>query len=68
MDSHYCNPPQPSIVVEKLTNGADADDPNEIGVPEILPDGIIQWTYVVQNNGNIAFVMTTFRLWIAIRG
>ena len=31
--SHYCNPQQVGIDIEKATNGADADDPDATDVP-----------------------------------
>ena len=53
--SHYCNPAEPSIVIQKRTNGADADDANGDDVPQIAPDATITWTYIVTNTGNLAF-------------
>ncbi|MEM7133966.1 MAG: choice-of-anchor E domain-containing protein [Chloroflexota bacterium] len=53
--SHYCNPPNPNISVEKLTNGVDGDTANEVGVPQITPGSMIQWVYFVHNRGNIPF-------------
>jgi hypothetical protein len=51
-----CDNPEPSIDVEKHTNGQDADLP--IG-PVILVDldgETVQWTYYVTNNGNIPLI------------
>jgi|GEM_PF-2528123 len=53
--SHFCNPPAPGIVIEKSTNGADADDPNGADVPQVAPGDPITWTYVVTNTGNVPF-------------
>ncbi|MEL7450698.1 MAG: hypothetical protein AAFN78_15900, partial [Pseudomonadota bacterium] len=50
--SHYCNPQEPSIDVEKLTNGVDADDPNAGDAPQIMPGELVSWTYIVTNTGN----------------
>jgi uncharacterized repeat protein (TIGR01451 family) len=50
--SSYCNPPNPAVTIVKLTNGADANDPNGAGVPNIAPGGAITWTYRVTNTGN----------------
>jgi len=47
--SSYCNPPKIAIV--KFTNGADANDPNAAGVPDISPNGVVTWTYRVTNTG-----------------
>lgn len=53
--AHYCNPPSPGIVIKKLTNGADADDPNGADVPVIRAGEAVTWTYLITNTGNIAF-------------
>ena len=53
--SHYCNPHIPGIDIEKLTNGFDADDPNDPDVPQIAPGNTVTWTYVVTNVGDLAF-------------
>jgi large repetitive protein len=50
--SHYFGL-QPGIDIEKLTNGEDADDPNQ--APQISPDGDVTWSYLVTNTGNIPF-------------
>ena len=57
--SHYCNPepPAPGIVIEKSTNGADADDPNGADVPQVAPGDPITWTYTVTNTGNVPFAV-----------
>jgi hypothetical protein len=54
--SHYCNPPMPDILIEKHTNGADADDPNGMDVPVIAPNDPVTWEYFVTNTGNITLV------------
>jgi archaellum component FlaG (FlaF/FlaG flagellin family) len=41
----------PCVNIVKFTNGADANDPNGPGVPEILPNGTVTWTYQVTNCG-----------------
>ncbi|MBV7335437.1 hypothetical protein KFU94_45790 [Chloroflexi bacterium TSY] len=56
--SHYCNPSNPAIDIEKATNGPgqtpqDADSPNDPDVPEISPDDEVTWTYVVTNIGDV---------------
>ncbi|MDH3588000.1 MAG: hypothetical protein OEQ74_01220, partial [Gammaproteobacteria bacterium] len=51
--SHYCNPPMPMIDVEKLTNGVQADDPNAGDAPQIEPGDPVEWTYLVENTGNV---------------
>lgn len=45
----------PGIDIEKHTNGADADDPDGLDVPEIAPDGTVTWTYYVTNTGQVPF-------------
>ena len=55
--SHYCNVPAPSIVIQKLTNGADADNATGNDVPQIAPGAAVVWTYIVTNTGNIAFAL-----------
>ena len=50
--SSYCNPPPvPNVTIIKYTNGADANDPNAGGVPNISPAGTVTWTYRVTNTG-----------------
>ncbi|MCP4307830.1 MAG: hypothetical protein GY788_23740, partial [bacterium] len=53
--SHYCNPPNPAIDIEKLTNGNQADDKNDADVPELVPGANVTWTYIVTNTGNVTF-------------
>ena len=53
--SHYCNPPEPAITIEKATNGIDADDPNAGDAPQIGIGNLVTWTYVVTNTGNVPF-------------
>ncbi|MEZ4706828.1 MAG: choice-of-anchor E domain-containing protein [Caldilineaceae bacterium] len=60
--SHYCNPLLPGIVIEKLTNGADADDANGDDVPQIQAGDLVTWTYVVTNTGAITFSRSEIRV------
>ena len=53
--SHYCNPPDPGIDIEKATNGNDADGANDADVPEIAPGDPVTWTYVVTNTGDTSY-------------
>ena len=53
--SHYCNPLVPGIAVRKLTNGNDAQLPNDADVPVIAPGAIVTWRYLVSNTGQISF-------------
>jgi len=55
--SHYCNPPVPGIVIQKLTNNFDANNPNDADVPQLQPGTPVVWTYVVTNTGNITFAL-----------
>lgn len=57
--SHYCNPPQPGIVIKKYTNGFDADSPDGSDVPQLQPGAVVTWTYVVTNTGNITFAQAS---------
>jgi len=53
--SSYCNPTdlgRSAVTIKKFTNGADANDPDQAGVPNIDPGGTVTWTYVVENTGN----------------
>ncbi len=43
----------PSIDIEKLTNGVQADDPSE--AVEIAPGDTVTWTYIVTNTGGVAY-------------
>ena len=50
--SSYCNPPRkPGVSIVKYTNGADANDPNAAGVPDISAGGAVTWRYDVTNTG-----------------
>ncbi|MEM7130744.1 MAG: choice-of-anchor E domain-containing protein, partial [Chloroflexota bacterium] len=60
--SHYCIAPNPQIQVEKLTNGIDADDPNEVGVPLVAPGAEVIWTYLVKNVGNVPLPQADIRV------
>ena len=52
--SHYINlTPDPSIDIEKFTNGIDADTPDAAAV--IAVGDTVTWTYEVTNTGNIGF-------------
>lgn len=53
--SHYCNEPDPGLLIEKATNGADADSAQDPFVPELAVGQRITWTYQVLNTGNVAF-------------
>jgi hypothetical protein len=50
--SSYCNPPPtPDVSILTLTNGADANNPNAGGVPNIPQGSPVTWTYRVTNTG-----------------
>ncbi len=51
--SHYCNP-VPSIDIEKLTNGNQADGASDADVPVVAPGGAVVWTYLVTNTGLVS--------------
>src|SRR3569833_2542640 len=58
--SHYCNPQQPAIKIDKVTgatsgfaNGADANDPNAGDAPQIAIGNTVFRTYRVTNTGNV---------------
>lgn len=53
--SHWCNPLEEGITIEKLTNGVDADDPNGPDVPRLSPGEPITWTYLVTNIGDVPY-------------
>jgi len=43
----------PEIVIQKFTNGFDADNPNDPDVPQLQPGTTVTWTYAVTNTGTI---------------
>ena len=43
----------PEVVLEKLTNGFDADNSTDSDIPEIQPGNPVTWTYIVTNTGVI---------------
>ncbi|MGA7149009.1 MAG: SdrD B-like domain-containing protein, partial [Microbacterium sp.] len=53
--SHYFGI-EPSVDIEKSTNGQDADTPTG---PLVTVGDALQWTYVVTNNGNVALTDVT---------
>ncbi len=52
--SHYFGT-SPGIVIEKLTNGQQADGTNDADVPQIAPGALVTWQYRVTNTGNTSF-------------
>ena len=44
----------PEVTLQKLTNGADADDSDGLDVPKISPGDPVTWTYVVTNIGTVS--------------
>jgi len=48
--SHYWGMTIPSIEIQKLTNGVDADDPPG---PSILVGDPVEWTFIITNTGSI---------------
>ena len=50
VDAGVYLPPAPAIMIEKATNGHDADLPTG---PSIPVGGLVEWTYVVTNTGNV---------------
>ena len=59
--SHYFvpTPAAPSIRLEKSTNGADADSPNGLDVPQIPQGQSVSWTYDVTNTGGVDLFFVT---------
>jgi hypothetical protein len=64
--SHYCNPDNPGIDIEKTTNGPTNSNPtapdydnedaqNGPGVPILTPGSTVTWTYKVTNTGDTSF-------------
>lgn len=43
----------PEIAIKKFTNGFDADNPNDVDVPQLQPGATVTWTYLVTNTGTI---------------
>ena len=44
---------KPSIALQKLTNGFDANGPNDADVPQIQPGAPVTWTYIVTNTSAV---------------
>ena len=58
--SSYCNPPRkPGVSIVKYTNGADANDPNAAGVPDISAGGAVTWRYDITNTGRHPWLRPT---------
>ena len=53
--SHYFGA-QPSVDIEKATNGEDADEPTG---PIVAVGGTVRWTYLVTNTGNVPLTGVT---------
>jgi hypothetical protein len=49
------NAPDPDLIIEKQTNGADADDANDVDVPVLAPGSPVTWTYRITNTGSLPF-------------
>ncbi len=56
--SHYVGV-APSIDVEKLTDGADADSPDATDVPRLIAGDVVTWTYHVTNTGDVPLTSIT---------
>ena len=52
-DGPDCEQPEPSITLEKQTNGVDGDRADDPMLPTIEPGGLVTWTYVVQNTSEV---------------
>ena len=51
--ANFANPaPMPSIDIEKLTNGNQADLATDLNVPVVTPGSTVTWTYIVTNTGD----------------
>lgn len=57
--SHYCNPYNPAIDIEKSTNGVDADNPAAGDAPQVAIGGSVDWSYIVTNTGDVKLVDVT---------
>ncbi len=66
--SHYCNPLIPGIAVRKLTNGHDAQRPNDADVPLIAPGAAVTWSYLVTNTGQTTFPQAEVRVVDSVEG
>lgn len=55
-DCGLFEPQDPRIVIEKATNGVDADDPNAGDAPQVAPGDLVTWEYKVTNTGNVDLV------------
>lgn len=49
----------PSIALQKLTNGLDANQPNGTDVPQLQPGAPVTWTYIVTNTGDITIPLAS---------
>lgn len=66
--SHYCNPLVPGLAVLKLTNGFDAKTPDAPDVPMIIPGGVVTWTYLLTNTGQVPFAAADLSLLDSVEG
>ena len=61
--SHYhgepCPPDEVSILLEKYTNGFDADSPNDLMDDTLKPGDPVTWEYVVTNTGEVTLTGLT---------
>ena len=49
----------PGVSIVKYTNGADANDPNAAGVPDISAGGAVTWRYDITNTGRHPWLRPT---------
>ncbi|MFN8491897.1 MAG: choice-of-anchor E domain-containing protein [Caldilineaceae bacterium] len=50
---------KPSIALQKLTNGFDANGPNDPDVPQIQPGAPVTWTYIVTNTSAVTLPLAS---------
>ncbi|MEZ4658008.1 MAG: GEVED domain-containing protein [Caldilineaceae bacterium] len=58
----------PAVDIEKLTNGVQADQPDDPNVPQIAPGALVTWRYIITNTGAISIAQSEISVYDDIVG